>query len=502
MSNLVPRSDTSEFRFRIPVNWAINPYHLGLVYVIGLDGTPMPCKVRVDRSSPAANRGAIVHIARNQTESGHVYFVFPHPHRGELLLSTGTLPVVDETYDLLKELARGTLNRLRNQLSIWQEGGLQVSAEVPEQISLAVHDLAQCIMARTVAEQDELASRAIVKAVDLIYEIADRFGQQISQYRCEHPEMPEFWLGATVPRQPAAIETVAKDFNFARINELEYADDGVNALSKLSMPLILGPWLDASQGGMSKSLIEFGDHNARRQVLLTSLRSTLEQIPNNVRLLHLVSGINGIGHRHLSYPQQLQLVIDLLQLVDESLVEVPVMISFDFPWAERLAGAVGGIHPLQIADSVLRQGVPVSYFGLEVNLDYAPSGSAVRDPFQWIDLIDIWNQLEVPVVILLRAPLGGGSIPADQPVDRLVNQQRSTNSDAQRLEYLKLVLQLLVARPLVHGVIWSQWHDASDPRFPAGGMIGCEGVKAPLKNLFSEVQQLLALRRLGNSPSA
>jgi hypothetical protein len=145
--------------------------------------------------------------------------------------------------------------------------------------------------------------------------------------------------------------------------------------------------------------------------------------------------------------------------------------------------------------------VPVSYFGLEVNLDYAPSGSAIRDPLQWIDLIDIWNQLEIPIVILLRAPLGGCAIAPDQPMDRLVNQQRSNISDAQRLAYLQLVFQLLVARPLVHGIVWSQWHDDNDSRFPSGGLTGCNGVKAPLRDLFVEVQQLLAIRRNSNSPT-
>ena len=56
------------------------------------------------------------------------------------------------------------------------------------------------------------------------------------------------------------------------------------------------------------------------------------------------------------------------------------MVSFDFPWAERLASAVGGSHPLQIADSLLRQGTQISFLGIEVNLGYWPNGSMMRDP--------------------------------------------------------------------------------------------------------------------------
>ena len=103
--------------------------------------------------------------------------------------------------------------------------------------------------------------------------------------------------------------------------------------------------------------------------------------------------MNGLGHRHLNYAQQLQLTVDMLNVVEELSIQIPTMVSFDFPWAERLAGAVGGIHPLQVADSLLRQGVRVSHIGLEINLDYGATGSAFRDPLQWIDLVDIWTQL-------------------------------------------------------------------------------------------------------------
>ncbi len=127
---------------------------------------------------------------------------------------------------------------------------------------------------------------------------------------------------------------------------------------------------------MPEEWIRLDDYLARRDTILADCRKQLEQLPETASLIHLVSGLNGIGHRHLSYPQQLQISIDLLQLVDESLIELPVMVSFDFPWAERLASSVGGVHPLQIADSLLRQGLRISFLGLDINLDYWPNGSA------------------------------------------------------------------------------------------------------------------------------
>ena len=189
-------------------------------------------------------------------------------------------------------------------------------------------------------------------------------------------------------------------------------------------------------------------------------------------MLRVASGLNGTGHRNLSYPQQLQATVDLLQLVEDSDVNVPTMVSFDFPWAERLAGAVGGSHPLQIADSLIRQGVELSFLGLEINLDLWPNGSAVRDPLQWIDLVDIWAQLGLPMVLCLRSPCGGD---AEIRGTETRNQICSNLSDQQRIDFLKTILPMMVARPSVHGMIFQQWQDSDDPRYPNSGIVQADG---------------------------
>ncbi len=113
----------SEFRFRMPSAWKLSSYHASSIFVVGLDGIPWPCKVEVDTKSELAADGPILQVVRNQEESGRVYLIYPLRERKEMLLCTGTLPVRDVTYDLVKEIARGTLNRLRNQIFDLAGGG-------------------------------------------------------------------------------------------------------------------------------------------------------------------------------------------------------------------------------------------------------------------------------------------------------------------------------------------------------------------------------------------
>ncbi len=190
----------------------------------------------------------------------------------------------------------------------------------------------------------------------------------------------------------------------------------------------------------------------------------------------MVSRLNGIGHRHLSYPQQLSVTVDMLRLIEESQTDLPTLISFDFPWAERLAGAVGGVHPLQIADSLMRQGLPISFLGLDINLDYWPNGSMIRDPLQWIDLVDVWAQLGLPLVICLRMPTGpGAKLTPEDSHHRPVNSSSSNLTDENRITFLKTVMPMMIARPSVHGMIWQQWSDTDDSRFPNSGLVDEQG---------------------------
>ncbi len=179
---------------------------------------------------------------------------------------------------------------------------------------------------------------------------------------------------------------------------------------------------------------------------------------------------------------------EILDTIDDSSVDVPVLVSFEYPWAERLASSVGGIHPLQIADSLLRQGGPLAFLGLDINLDYWPCGSLTRDPLQWIDLIDVWSQLGLPLILCMRIPqrvnagFGDGNIDSNggrrsesKELQESRNSVRCNLTDEQRLELLDTILPMMIARPSVHGMIWRQWQDTDDNRFPGGGIADANG---------------------------
>lgn len=477
----------AEIKLRLPAFWEFEKRHASTVHVVGLDGIPWPCRVSIEDD--------ILTVSRNRDESGKFFVSYPFKKYGELTIASGTLPESKTPYDLVTELARGTLNRLRNQTSIWEEGGLTISDEVRRLTNGATELLSQSIM--TTADSDSVAASDVEKikdtraqealelAMDAIFAISDDFGERVANFRANHNEISPFWFAGS-GAVPSGEKQDREKFDLweTELGLGSAIDENVN------QKIIYGPILDASVNGTSNGYdLSEQESEVRRQKLVSYCNQALTELPGNVSLIHAVSGLNGTGHRNMSFPQQLQLTADVLGQIEKSGSKVPTLVSFDFPWAERLASSVGGTHPLQIADSLLRQGLPISYLGLEVNLDYWPAGSVSRDPLQWIDLIDVWSQLGLPLVFLLRVPQQG-SVKAEatsEDAEKTVNTVRENLTDQQRRLLMETVLPMLIARPNVHGVIWRQWGDNDDVRFPIAGLTDTDGQKKPI---FEQIQNV------------
>ena len=471
-----------EFKFRLPPQWTLERRQSAAIHTVGLDGIPWPCKISIDGSTLTVNR--------NRNESGKTYIPYSFPIYGELLISTGTLPEREEPYWILMELARGTLNRLRNQLSIWKEGGLQMTPAIDDGVTQATSLLSKAITNVNDKDRDEFSRLSLETTMDAIFELAKLFGTEVTKFRQDNSEAHPFWMANTVShKQPIEKGLGCEGFDLVRASPKLLDQTNKQPLSKRAID---GPLLDASSCGMSEELKQMEDFEVRRNHILSTTREHMSQLSPVASLIHVVSGLNGMGHRNLSYPQQLEITTQLLQTVEESNQEIPTLVSFDFPWAERLASAVGGSHPLQIADALLRQGSQISFLGIEVNLGYWPGGSFMRDPIQWIDMLDVWTQLGLPLVVILRAPTwstGGdevtlGDVDEDQP--RHINTFDRTN-DRQRIDYLRTILPMLVARPAVHGLIWSQWADDDDERYPHGGL---ENAAGEMKTIYEVLESL------------
>ena len=126
------------------------------------------------------------------------------------------------------------------------------------------------------------------------------------------------------------------------------------------------------------------------------------------------------------------------------------------------------------------------------NLDYWPNGSVVRDPLQWIELIDIWSQLGLPLVICLRTASGELQLP-DPEKTRVgtSNMPRMSMKPDQQRYFLDTVVPMMVARPTVRGIVWNQWGDSDNSYFSGAGLVDADGQPKEMLNFWNELRATL-----------
>ncbi len=420
------------------------------LHIVGFDGAPIPSKI--------VREGRRWIVQTNRAESGRIAISWPVDGRGETLLISGTLRPQSQPYLLLNELARGTLNRLRNQVSLWQEGGLSLTTDTLDCIAEATSALSAAIIGNS--DNDVHAQRALSCALHAMDRASRTFVQRVLPIRNEQPNLPRVVMSVRGDASRTDWPFIATSWDIAGAPR--------EPSGGTQPPILVGPLVDASKDGLAQPLRELKTFEERRTTIVNQVRETLQPLPHCVQMVHVISGLNGTGHRWLSYPQQLQLTIDLMELMEDICPGSETMVSLDAPWAERLAWSVGGNSPLAIADALLRRGLNISTLGLDVNLDYWPDGSLPRDPLQWLDLVDVWAQLGLPLVLNICAPNG-----RPQPeilLDEVRAGARGSLSDKQLSQLLEVAIPLVAARPAVAGICWTQRNDGDDPRYPGGGL--------------------------------
>lgn len=480
-------------RLLVPEGIVASRRVMSTLHMIRFDSMPWPCRVEID--------GPMVGLHRIVNHSGQVCLAYPVGEFGELTLRTGTLPERSEPYSLPVELARGTCDRLRSQIGLWGDAGLPIAPEIHRAADEAVASLADAVLlADDFGQQTELAHASLQLALRGIFDLCRAFTEHVAAIRREVPDSTTKLGVRVVPdtAPPNWLGVLGSSFRFVCVSgdstsggrgaaHVRISDELQSLAVVEQRKVMVGPIWDAGKAGLPDHINELTNFDAKRAAARTHFVQWLNQVQDQPDWLYVASGLNGIGHKFLSYPQQMQLVVDLLQTVEEFNRQVPVLLSFDHPWSERLAWSVGGSQGLQIADILLRQDVRISGLGLEINLDYWPLGSLPRDPLQWLELIDTWAQFGLPVFLFLRVPTDEGT-GAGGKSDTVAGLRNSFSAEQQRA-HLEAVISVALSRPYVQALIWNDCQDDPQGPFAYSGLFDSAGRVKPIAALLSSIYQ-------------
>jgi hypothetical protein len=406
-----------------------------------------------------------------------------------MLASTSTLMERDRPYLLEVELARGMVNNLRNQVAQWEMMGLSI----PEGIrSQALESTIQFARASTMQNDGPTAAgwaeQSLATTAVAMSRLATEYAEQAFQVRRTQARPIAPWFGvhlgegqpsAALARQLSlAFNMVSVPTTWRKIQALEgrrdwdVADAQIQWAHQAGLRICAGPLLELDDRGVPDwTYLWEGDLNSLLSFMLDHVRHVVERYRGRVHLWQVAARMTHGHALGLNEEARLQVAAKAINTVRQLDPTAPVVITFDQPWAEFLAHEHLDLAPLHFADALTRADLGLSGIGLELNVDYSPSGSIHRGPLALSRLIDTWSLLELPLLVAITVP--SSSAPDSRASDKVsvfAGPADEISRESQRL-WVEQNVPLLLAKNTVQIVLWNQFSDAESHHYPHGGLL-------------------------------
>lgn len=506
-----------QFRFAVP------PEHLSSLrmweaaYVCGIEGVPWEGHVTLN--------DGVLDISRGVDDSGKLFIPFPVAESGpQVTLSTCSLRETGSVrrptggkgpHILPLELARGECFRLRSQADQWRRAGLQISSELQQILDQGTEYFLQ---AATCGGDLDQVGRSASLAIEKLYyaseALADCYLQQALNFRKQNERQLNTLLGAVADpeamnlvisgshenqRFTNAFNTISVPISWGQVArgdgkvDFNRFDASIDWAIQAGMRVIAGPLFDFHAKSLPDYLYLYeDDFNGFVEAVESYVERAVLRYNGRVTLWHATAGLNTRGPIALDEEQVMRLAVSVIHTIRRVDPRTPVLISVDQPWGEYLGNERDGISPIHFADALIRSNLGVGGIGLELRMNYADGGSLPRSLLDFGQQIDRWASLGLPLLAQLSFP------GADTPDNRAFRSKQiiplgpnaTTTATAQAKTAMRWIKTML-AKGVVHGVIWDGWDD----RFPHGqansGLIDQQGNPRPLLDSLTQLRREL-----------
>jgi hypothetical protein len=491
-----------QMRFLVPPQRSVPDEALERAYLAGMEWIPWRGTTRWTDGN--ATREFI--LERSEEESGNLYIPWQVDGFGELTLATASLMEHEGQYRLDLELARGVVNRLRNQLAEWEGAGLRVPSEFYNSMSEASAALIDSVIGQADDEvRYERSNVAIKAALAAGNFLAKLYTTQTFAARHEQAAQLPTMLGAVLAHEApqgamatsyleaansAAVEIRWRDVEpSAGKFEWDALDRQIDWCQENNLRVIAGPLLQIDSLHLPDWLSLWEDDFDQLQSYARQfIQAAVDRYKDRVQVWNCAARMNVRGSLELTEEQTLRLIVAAIEEVRRTAPTAPAIISIDRPWAEYLASDDSDLAPLHFGDSLVRADLGLAGIGLELNLGYWTGGTLPRDVLTISQQIDRWSVLGLPLVIYITLPSCCDAVDPTSKFQPLPGFAGGATLETQH-EMAEQLLSLLLAKPFVQGVIWNQLSDAEPSQFAHGGIFDAQGLPKPVLAAMSSLRK-------------
>lgn len=471
-------------------------------YICGIEGVPWQSTNHFD--------GSRLTITRGIEASGKLFLACHLDGLGYRTLSTCSLRSLDDqAYLLLLELARGSCFRARIQSDIWQRAGLTLSDSFDALLREGTDRFLDAAQARGDADRcAALALEALVILEKAIVDLGECYAVQSIAFRKQRePQIGTLLAGTVLPPSPTgspSAEAFPQAFNAAAVRlswaeietdsgnfDYEKAEHAIRFCASKGLRVIGGPLIDFRQRLLPNWLYLLEDNfESFLQAATQFVGKTVERFRGSVQLWNCATGLNTPGPIELDDEQVMRLAVGILQTVRTVDPNTPAIMSFDQPFGEYLAKHRDGISPLHFADALVRSGLGMAGIGLEFRVNYRTDATLPRSAVELGQMIDRWATLGIPMLVQLAVPgASGDDEHCIAPTEVLQYAAQQADPAAEQLRIAGPMVRTLLAKHIVHGVVWDGWSDAEPHITSHSGVFDSQGQQRPL------LEYLIRLRK-------
>jgi hypothetical protein len=468
---------------------------------VGPESVPIPGDVIFENG--------LLTVARTDEHAVGVSLLWEVSAAGTYHLETTRLQPRPTAYNLNVELCRARLMKIVQKQEDWNLFDFPRADQFAAMFRQA-QDLFSDALGKLYepGEAARLADRALTIALELSEKLAVFHGELLLNRRRASGGMAKHLFGCRVDstvQNQRYKDTLADHFDYAVLpmswRQLqpeedtfvtEPVDEWVEHLSRRRVPIIAGPLIDLSDGGMPDwSFIWEHDFDTLRELAYEYVQKVVHRYRKAVSLWNVVAGLHTSNHFTLTFEQIIELTRLLVAQVKTLLPNARTLVTVTQPFGEYHARGHTSVPPMLYAEMVAQAGVNFDAFGLELTTGVPTSGSYARDLFQVSSMLDRFSSTGRSVFVTsVSAPDRNQPDSSDRSEGKLNPAQggrwQRPWDAALQAEWMDAVYRLALSKPYVESIAWGDLADIA-PAVPGGGLL--DDMLKP-KPVFKKLQEL------------
>ncbi|MCS7014515.1 MAG: hypothetical protein NZM42_00175 [Gemmatales bacterium] len=393
------------------------------------------------------------------------------------MLPTTTLLPGPRVYELVRELARAQLHRVRSLVSEWQELGLTLPAELHTNLRQGIHQLltsahpddsTKLACARHALHRAMAASQALTLEKARLLAQARQQCSPVPFYAGWSAETP--WVGDYLAQLRPIFHGIQLAFPFdpqacEQESYWRHLDTLLRRIQQQGWQVSLGPFFDFASARFYELWRTFHDENhfLEKATLFLSRVCTYAE---GVHDWYIAAAINFFP-TELNLEAGMSFLSRLLRPVKRFLTGKRVSVGLAQPWGEQAHRASQQPIPLLLADWLSRADLGINTLEVELIFGCEPRGSFLRSPWSIRHLFDWFADNQLPLHLNLGLP---ASVRSDSRADPPDQEVFAPASEDWQAAWASALLDLALAHPDVQRITWCDVTDAVPHLVPNGGL--------------------------------